>query len=507
MTKIQCKIRLLNEVDCAIVGLKDEHLKFFIDKYSVLTANYFFNPKYKLGVWDGKISFFGKAGKTYMFLLEEILPLLVRFGYAPTIEDLRITVATQPSLIDENVFAHVLHPDTGQPIILRDYQVRCINALIENSYGLINASTGAGKTLITAALCHSYSQCGIKTLTIVPSQDLIRQTKADFINCGLSTGEYSGTKKDLDPQNIVSTWQALKNNPAIISQFGMVLVDEVHLAKGEQLKKILTDYAARVPFRFGVTGTIPKEPSDELAIKIALGPVREVVTAAELMERGVLAQISTEILQLEEDLTEEYEQFKRDSPVISSLTYTQYKDQYFPDFASEKSYIHRKSERIEWIANLIKNKQLLGKGNLLCFVDSIPLGRAIVEHIPDAIFVNGTDMATAKQRAAVYDMFKDRDDLIVVATVHIASTGINIRRIHELMAIDIGKSFTRVIQSIGRGARTAHDKTTFVFTDICSDLKYGKKHLATRINYYKEAQYPFTKRKIQYVQQLEDNKE
>lgn len=503
-----CKIRLLDEVSCAIVGLHGDHLQFLHKQYAVPAANYFFNPRYKLGAWDGKINYFKENGRTYVFLLEEILPILMRFGYAPVIEDMRTAIGFQPDPIDENIFSHIMHLDTGEPTILRDYQVRAVNALIEHSFGLINASTGAGKTLITAAMCYAYGKEGMRTLTIVPSQDLIRQTKAELINCQLDTGEYSGARKTLDHQHIVSTWHALKNNPAIISTFGMIFVDEVHQAKNAELQKILIDHAAKIPYRFGVTGTIPKEPSDQLLIKIALGPVRETITAVELMKRGVLAQIAIDVVQLEENLTAEYDQFcKADMPGSTPPTYIQFKDGYFPDFASEKSYIHRKAERIEWIADLMLAKQDAAKGNILCFVDSISLGRSIASLIPGALFVNGVDMKTPKQRLKVYDLFKDRDDLIVIATVHIAGTGLNIRRIKELIGVDLGKSFTRVIQAIGRGARTAHDKTTFNYTDVCSDLKYGKRHLATRISFYKEAQYPFKKRKIDYAQQLEDNRE
>ena len=59
--------------------------------------------------------------------------------------------------------------------------------------------------------------------------------------------------------------------------------------------------------------------------------------------------------------------------------------------------------------------------------------------------------------------------------------------------IDIGKSFERVIQGIGRGLRKAIDKDSVHVTDICTDFKYGKRHLTFRTKYYKEAKYPFKK--------------
>jgi superfamily II DNA or RNA helicase len=79
---------------------------------------------------------------------------------------------------------------------------------------------------------------------------------------------------------------------------------------------------------------------------------------------------------------------------------------------------------------------------------------------------------------------------------------LNINRIFNLVFVDVGKSFIRVIQGIGRGLRKAADKDSVVVTDICGDLKYSKKHLKHRTNYYEEAQYPFKKHKIDYVKQM-----
>lgn len=221
----QCKIRLLDEVFAVVVGLADHHLESLSNRFAVQAPNYFFNPRFKLGQWDGKIRYFQKTGRTYVYLLDEIIPLLVQYGYQLQLEDLR-PLTKVPEPIDANLFAHVLHPDDQQPIILRDYQYKNVNLLTEHGNGLFIASTGAGKTLTSAALCHAYGQLGIKTLTIVPNQDLITNTKKDFINCGLDTGEYSGTCKDLTHQHIVSTWQALQKNAKVVELFGMVLVDE-----------------------------------------------------------------------------------------------------------------------------------------------------------------------------------------------------------------------------------------------------------------------------------------
>lgn len=505
MTKSVCKLRILNEVSCVLVGLRGDHLEMLYKKYSIPTPGYFFNPLYKLGRWDGMTHFIQKNGKTFLYLLDEILPFIVQRGYQIEIEDLRDTIASTPNPIDEDLFKDFIHPDTGKPVKLRHYQTDGVNSLVNTGYGIVLASTGAGKTILCAALCKTYGDAGNKTLTIVPSQDLIKQTKRQYISLGMDTGEYSGTSKDLDHQHVVSTWQALKNNPKVVQLFQMVLVDECHGVKGKMLQEILTSHAANIPFRFGVTGTMPPEPADEMSVYTALGPIRYTISAADLIAAGVLAMPHIDIIQLVEDLRDEYAAYCAALPATyKPPTYAQYKDQYLPDFTAEKAYLHHKKTRIKWIAEYIMSRADQKKGNVMCLVDSIQFGRKLAALIPNAIFVNGEDVKTSAARKAIYDLFKDQDNLIVIATVHIAGTGLDIPRIFNMITVDLGKSFTRVIQAIGRGLRKAADKDTVHISDICGDLKYSKKHLTQRINYYETACYPYKKHKINYEKQLRD---
>lgn len=501
-------LRILNEVHVKFNGLRGEHLELLYEKYGILTEGYFFSPQFQLGRWDGKKRFFFKNGQTYLFLIEEILPIIKSLGYKIKIDDVRQYDSYQPSFIDETLLSRYLHPKTKQPIILNEHQVEGVNALIEHGFGVCVAATAAGKTIMCAALLTAYDkpEINIKSITIVPSGSLITQTKTDYINCDLDTGEYSGKIKDLNHKHIVSTWQALQNNPTIIQQFNMVIVDECHGLKGNKLQDIVCDYASQIPYRFGFTGTIPKNKTEEMMVHIAVGPKRYEILAHELMNRGILSTISIDIIQLEEDFSNEYEEYRQGVVFEKPKTYTKFKDEYFGDYEAEKSYLKYNKTRLDWIVDLIEEKRCLTKGNLLCLVDEVALSRKLTSLIPRAICVNGTDMPDLKKRQLVYDMFEDHNDLVVIATAQVAGTGISIDRIFHMVTIDIGKSFIRVIQGIGRGLRkNRSDKFHLNFTDVCSDLKYGKKHLKDRIDYYNEAKYQYKKRVIKYSEHM--NKE
>jgi superfamily II DNA or RNA helicase len=497
------RVRILDEVSAVVLDLPDDHVEYFHDKYAVNAPNYFFNPRYKLGQWDGKIRFFHKTGKTFVYLLEDLLPRLVRLGYQIKLEDLRQSVVVTPSKIDNMLFNSIIHVLTGKATVLKPHQVEAVNALIEHGNGIALCSTGSGKTLMCAALAHQYGKHGIKTLTIVPNRDLISQTKDVYTHYGLDTGEYSGVKKTVDHQHVVSTWQALKNNPAVVAMFQMVIVDECHTIKGNVLSKILTDHASKIPYRFGFTGTLPKEKSDMWAVHVAVGQVRYEIAAAELIEKGDLAKPQIDIFQLEEDLTEQYQDFLNEMPVgLPNLdeppTYAEFKDGYFPDHKSEKSYLQRKEDRVDWIAQCIEVRRDAKKGNVLCYVDSIALGKKLITKIPNAVFINGRDVKKTSDRKKIYDLFATENDLVVIATVQLAGAGLDIPRIFNLVMVDLGKSFIRVIQGIGRGLRIAEDKDSIRITDITSDLKISRKHTRERVKYYKDAKYPHKLHKVKY---------
>lgn len=347
-------------------------------------------------------------------------------------------------------------------------------------------------TIMCASICETYYRaCGFRSMVIVPKEDLVIQTIEDFKMWGLDVGEYSGSLKDINHSHVVSTWQALQHNKTIIKQFQTVIVDECQGLRGNVLKDLLNNHGNQIPIRIGVTATLPKEDADRYSIKSAVGSVQYEISAIDLIRMGRLAEPDLDIIVLEENLEKQYQDYLAD-PTSKPKTYAKFKQEYFPDFTAEKKYLRAKKDRREFIGDYISNMQ----GNTFCLVDSVDFGKKLQKAIPNSIFLHGKDKK--KVRKEIYDCFKDSDEMIVIATAQIAYAGLNIKRIFNLVLIDIGKSFVRVMQSVGRGLRKAHDKDSVSIYDICSDLKYGKKHLNERSKIYKEAEYPFSKEIIKY---------
>lgn len=459
-------ITVRDEVYCQISGLEPQDSSVLDTKFAVMVEGAFFMPLYKLGRWDGKVHFFdAKTGKIYFRLLEEVCVYLDAWGYEIELRDERRPVQLITTRMDEEWFLR--KPEHKLGVKLRPYQVNAVNAALDATSGFIIAGTGAGKTLICAALSDLMASEGNRTLVIVPSSDLVDQTIGTFKLCNLDVGSYSGSKKDVAHEVVVATWQALQNNPAIVEDFQCLIVDEAHGASAKVVGELINKHGKNIAFRFGCTGTFPKPKIDQLTLRGAIGEILIEIPAHWLIEQGYLARLEIEPVEIQENVTEE-----------------------FPDYGAERTFINKNPDRLDFIADLViaRAEQY---GNTLVLVNSIKQGKALQKLIKDSVFLAGeTDNEV---RAEWYHMFENTDGLIVIATFGIASQGISIDRIFNFMMIDAGKGFIRSIQSIGRSLRKGHDKDSVHCVDVHSCLKWARKHFKERKKWYTEAKYPILK--------------
>ena len=483
---VSCRIIIQDEVNVKVENLPVEYRRKIANKlkFQVPYARYL--PQYKLGRWDGTVAFFGIGGSGYVNHLDIIVNTLVDAGVEiAEIEDKREKHDLTFNTIDENYWQGKTwpkgHPAEGEPIVLRDYQVETINKFIDNPQCLQEVATGAGKTIITATLSHLCEKIG-RTLVIVPNKSLVTQTEEDYVNVGLDVGVYFGDRKELGKTHTICTWQSLnildkktKDGEAVLTLAEFldgvqtIIIDEVHQAKADVLKKLLTQNLKNAPIRWGLTGTIPKEQFEFQSILASIGPVINQISAKELQDKGVLSKCHVNVVQL-----------------LDTNVYNSYQE--------ELKYLVTNKERVKYLAKMCNG--IKDSGNTLILVDRISAGEQLREAIPDSVFIKGD--VKLKDRKEQYDEIKEADNKVLIATYGVASVGINIPRIFNLVLIEPGKSFVRVIQSIGRGIRKAEDKDFVQIWDLTSSCKYAKRHLTARKKFYREAEYPFTLEKVDW---------
>jgi superfamily II DNA or RNA helicase len=479
----KCTILIKDEVNVKLEGLDPATRRKCSDKLKFFLPHAYHMPAYKLGRWDGTVRFCDVGGRTYLNLLDDLLPIIMSSGYEIDIDDRREHTTLEFDTINDEFWGDTCwpegHPAEGDPIRLRDYQVEVVNKFLESPQALQEIATGAGKTIMTATLSKLVEKYG-RSIVIVPNKDLVRQTEEDYLNCGLDAGVYFGDRKDIGKTHTICTWQSLNsllkktkkgedNIMDFIEDVSCVIVDEVHQAKADVLKDLLTSVFARVPLRWGLTGTIPKSDHEFATIRASLGDIVNRLAAKDLQDIGVLSNCHVNIVQTQEP-------------------------QAYTDYQSELKFLLEDKKRQEYLANLIK--EISKTGNTLVLTGRINSGQALQELIPEADFVQGA--MKSDDRKTAYKEINEGTNSITIATYGVAAVGINIPRIFNMVLLEPGKSFVRVIQSIGRGVRVAKDKDFVQIWDITSRCKFSKRHLTERKKFYKDAEYPFSIEKVKY---------
>ena len=325
-------------------------------------------------------------------------------------------------------------------------------------------------TLLTSAIVKYANMLNMRTITIVPSSSLLKQTHDYIKQFDIPVGMFGGGKKD-DEVNMVCTWQTLQNNKPFIRDFECIIWDECHTAKAFVAMQIMNE-AKNSFMRLGLTGTVPKKPLDKANLTASFGPVVYDVKAHELQERDILSSIDINIFELE--YPKEY---------VGS----------FIDWHDETMFLQGKGNKMyqKFMEALVGT---LG-GNTLILMKNIDPAEDLAETL-------GYEYISSKlkveKRQEKFNEFVYGGNLITVGTYSLLSTGIDIVHINNLiLAPTPGKSMIKVLQSIGRAIRRkSGQKEHATIIDLTSNLKFDKKHIKERKEYYREAKYPFECDKI-----------
>lgn len=483
---LKTTLHILDEINIKFDNLDVTTRRKMVSAVEYYIPNAKFMPAYQLGRWNGKVSYCSIGGNTYLNLLPKLLPIVCDAGYDVDIEDHRHPYEFVFEEVDEDYFSYVKwgagHAKAGESLKLRDQQVSAINTLLSNTQSVGVLATGMGKTLITATLSKQVEKYG-RSIVIVPSVDLVLQTEKDYKLVGLDVGVFYGDRKDYGKTHTICTWQSLHaldkksktyDESITLEDFteGVVAIigDECHKLSADVLKQMLSVNFGHIPIRWGLTGTIPEAAHAETLLYCLIGDVSTTYRAKDLQDDKILANLHINGLQLQD-------------PVLK-----------FSSYQDELKWLTTDDKRLKAIAaHIIQNSE---DKNSFVLVDRIECGEKLAALIPGAVFVNGS--TKTKDRKKQYEEIDCSKNSVTVATFGIASTGVSVNNINNLYLYEPGKSFVRVIQSIGRGLRISKDKDFVNVYDITATTKYSKRHYTKRKQFYKDAEYPFATTKLTY---------
>jgi len=468
-----------------------EHFCFFVPGYK-------FMPAYKNRMWDGKIRLFDLRKKViYAGLFTYIKEFAQARGYELICEDNSMYGRPDTEeLHDIESFLNSLSLSVnGVGITPRSYQLDALSRALEKKKTLLLSPTASGKSLIIyLAIRYHLDMNQGNILLIVPTTSLVEQMYSDFgdysatdeWNVGDNCHKiYSGKEKyNIKQRVIITTWQSIyKENSNWFQDFGMVVGDEAHNFKAKSLTSIL-EKCVNAKYRIGTTGTLDGSQTHQLVLEGLFGPVFKVTTTKKLMEENSLSQLDIFVLLLK--YSDEY------CKLVSKMKYQ-----------DEIDFIVKYEARNNFIANLAMDQE----GNSLIlfqFVDKHgkPLHDLLKKKFDELprntrrlFYVSGeTDVDTREEIRAITEK---QDNAIIVASMGTFSTGINIKRLHNIIFASPSKSQIRVLQSIGRGLRKSADGIDTKVFDIADDLHWKSKknytllHAAERIKIYSKEKFDY----------------
>ena len=440
-----------------------------------------FMPTYQKKYWDGKIRLFNtQSGEVYIGLLDRIVQFCKDHGYTYEFVESKyygLPFEVNDRISKEGVKDYMTAISKHKP---RDYQIDGVYDALRNNRKLLVSPTASGKSLMIYAIIRYFVENKKNTLIVVPTTSLVEQMYKDFADYGWDVGSYchkiyAGRERETDSQVIITTWQSIYKLPRkYFERFDVVVGDEAHQFKSKSLVAIMTKLG-NAKYRYGFTGTLDGTETHKWVLEGLFGPSYKIIKTDELMKKGHVATLDINVLLLKHPAHK------------------------FENFEDEVQYIitHEKRNR------LIRNLALDLKGNtLILFARVEAHGEPLYEMINNnsiedrnVFFIHG-GVAT-EDREKVREITEKEDDAIIVASYGTFSTGINIKRLHNIIFASPSKSRIRNLQSIGRVLRKGNGKVKATLYDIADDIStksrknYTLNHLIERIKVYNEENFNY----------------
>jgi superfamily II DNA or RNA helicase len=350
----------------------------------------------------------------------------------------------------------------------------------------------SGKSSIIYLLIRYYLETQDKDiLIIVPSVALTEQMKTDFISyvddgfdIENETACVHGKSKEVGKKRVViAFYRAVCNKPqTYFDRFGVFICDEVHTT-GKSITTIINKLP-NVKFRIGLTGTLKDTKSHTMTLKGFFGEIYEATTIKESIDTGVASPVNIQmhILNYDEDTREDF---------WNMYGHTL-------NYQKETEWLCGNEKRTRYIA-----ETALGlEGNTLILFYRVPHGRLIYQQIMETdtknskllFFINGD--TEVEEREIVREKAEINNNVIIVASSSIFSTGINIKNLHNVIFTQSYRAKIRTLQSVGRVLRLHENKEQALLIDVCDKLNLRNKsnisinQAMERFKMYKKEKFP-----------------
>lgn len=458
------RLTYFNEVFCCVMtdpATKQRLMRLF----SVEEPDFFFSPRYKLGLWDGRRRLFNGY-----YLHIGLIPFVKRYADKENIEfhdDTNLLVSGTPDKNDEFI------QSLNLPFKPYEYQEESFNQCVHFKKLAVFSPTSSGKSLVIYMLARymqEHKRKFNKVFIIVPTKKLVKQMFDDFAeysvndnnwdvsnNCAKISSDYV---KDFSKDIIITTYQSICNEDLeFYKNIEGVILDECQGIQSYSDKKAkslhrIFDALVNARYKFGFTGTPPDEQLYKITILKYFVNRYVATTYKDLLKENRIANFNVNMIELNH-LVNKCGQVYRD----------------------ELNYIYEDKNRNEFLKKLLlKNK---GHNQLMLFLEvqkhSLKFYNELIndDRFKDFQIIIIDKDSKPKDEDKVKELIANNNNIILLATYKLLSTGWSVKNLHHIIfAAPLRKKQT-VIQSIGRGLRLlANENKVCNIWDIVDKFLY-----------------------------------
>ena len=103
----KCILEITDEVNCRLNDLDITTRRKLVDELSYFLPYARHTPAFKLGRWDGKIRYADIGGRTYINLLDRLLPIIERAGYEIDLVDNHISYSLIFNVLNKDIYLYI----------------------------------------------------------------------------------------------------------------------------------------------------------------------------------------------------------------------------------------------------------------------------------------------------------------------------------------------------------------------------------------------------------------
>jgi superfamily II DNA or RNA helicase len=392
------------------------------------------------------------------------------------------------------------------PYEYRDYQKKSIEKLFNVGFGrgLVELPTASGKSFFLCNFIYNIiknidpeHKIYKKFLLLVPNKQLVSQMYNDFIDYGFDKNEITkftaGLKKqdqyDSNKMVIIANRQYVFSNKEKLPQIDALIVDEVHQATADVTKNFIDELNCGI--KIGCSGSIPRVKYQKWLLNGMFGRIVHSEEITNLQQKGFISKLKLYQIKIIDSEVEKnrnylfhtrsYKKYQPDENGYSEISFNAAHDAEHEYY--EKHYKELYTPALQYVSDFDENTLIL--------FDRIEFGKRLSEMAADIFkgkkihYIDGS--IPVNERMNIVSEMESNGNNILFAEFAVFSTGINVKRLSNLVFVSSSKSFPRILQSIGRTLRLHSSKQESRIIDISFNFKYSQKHLEERMKIYKSS--------------------